>query len=143
MGVEDRASRTVIHLGFEVLNQRAAAPDVECLRAVADGEDGLVEVKGVLQEELIHRRTGDVGFAALGDWNFAISLRVNVIAAAGEKDSLNPEEQPGDPILALMERYEDGCDPDGVEGSEISRQGTLIVAWVTAGRFGNGDVNGH
>ena len=43
----------------EVLDEGSAAPDVEDLDAEADGEDGLVEVVGVLEEEFVDVFAGD------------------------------------------------------------------------------------
>jgi hypothetical protein len=72
----------------QVLNQRASTPDVEDLDAEADGEDGLVEIVGVLEEELIDVFAGAVGGGALGDRILAVFLRVYVGWAAGKKDGL-------------------------------------------------------
>ena len=70
------------------MNQRAPAPDVEDLDAEADGEDGLVEIVGVLEEELIDVFARAVGGSALGDRILAVFLRVYVSWTAREKDGL-------------------------------------------------------
>ena len=70
--------------GGEVLEEGAAAPDVEGLEAEADGEDGLVEVVGVLEEEFVDVFAGGVGGGALGDGVVAVFLRVDVGGGAGE-----------------------------------------------------------
>jgi Flp pilus assembly protein CpaB len=59
------------------------------LSTVADGEDGLVEVEGVLEEKLVNSGAGRVGRGALGEGVLAVSLRVNIEVAAGQKDTLH------------------------------------------------------
>ena len=133
----------VLSDGFEVLDERAVAPDVERLRAVADGEDGLVQVEGVLQQELIDGGAAGIGGAALGDAGLAKPLRINVKAAAGEQNAVDAGEQAGDAVLALVEGHEDGRGSGGVEGGDIGRQRALVVLGVAAGGFGNGDSDSH
>ena len=82
VGDGDRFSGGVIDWhGGEVLDEGSAAPDVEGLDAEADGEDGLVEVVGVLDEELIYIFAGGVGGVALGDGVVAVLLG---LTSAGE-----------------------------------------------------------
>jgi hypothetical protein len=77
----------------EVLNERAPAPDVEDLNAKADGEDGLVEIVGVLEEELIDVFARAVGGSTLGDRILTVLLGVYVGWTAGEKDGLTGVDQ--------------------------------------------------
>src|ERR1700677_4481892 len=58
-------SRVVDGKDAEVLYECATAPDVEELDTETDGEDGFVEVVGVLEEELIDVLAGVVGGGAL------------------------------------------------------------------------------
>ena len=60
-GVVDGADEVLFDLGGDVLDDCSAAPDVEGLRSVADGEDGFVEVEGVLDEEFVDGGAGWVG----------------------------------------------------------------------------------
>jgi len=57
----DVVSRAVIDGGLEVLDERAVEPDVQGLHSAADGEDGLVETEGVLEEKLVDGGAGWVG----------------------------------------------------------------------------------
>jgi hypothetical protein len=102
VGVDDITAGTVIdrsvEYGFEVLNQSAIAPDVECLRSVADGEDRLTEVERVLQEELIDSGTGRISGAALSDSIFIKPLRINIIAATWQQDTMGVCEGVSDAI---------------------------------------------
>jgi hypothetical protein len=147
VGLGDGAAGSVIDrgidLGFEVLEQGAIAPDVERLGAMADGEDGLAEIEGILQEELIDGSAAGIGGAALGDAYLAKPLRVNVIAAAREENAVYAGEQAGDAVGALVEGDEEGGGSGGVERGDVGRQGALIVFGVAAGRFGDGDADGH
>ncbi len=69
----------------EILHECAAAPYVEDLDAEADGEDGLVEVVCILEEELIDVFAGRVGGGALGNWVLAVLLGIDVGGAAGRR----------------------------------------------------------
>ena len=82
------AGRVVDGQDIEVLNQGSSAPDVKGLEAEADGEDGLVEVVGVLDEEFIYVFPGWVGGGALWDGVLAVFVGVDVGWAAGEEHGL-------------------------------------------------------
>ena len=101
--------------GGDVLNEGAVAPDVEGLGAVADGEDRLVQVEGVLQQQFVDGGAGGVGGAAGGDGFFTEALRVNVVEAAGEQHALRGREQARDAILPLVQRDQNGHGPGGVQ----------------------------
>ena len=94
---------------------------------MANGQNGLVEVKRILQEQLVHSRTAWICLPALRDAIFAISLWVNVITAAGQQDALNSQQQPGNAILALVKRNKNRSDSRGMECGKIRRQGSLVV----------------
>jgi hypothetical protein len=121
MGIDDFATGAVIHLGLDVLNERAVAPDIERLSAVADSKNGLLEVECVLQQELIDGGAAGVGLAALGDWIFAKSLRIDIETAAGQQDPLNTEKQPCDAVRSLVQGNNNGGYTGGVEGSKVGR----------------------
>src|SRR5277367_5917652 len=72
----------------EILNESAAAPHIEELNAEADGEDWLVEVVGVLDEEFVNIFAEAVGWGALGDGLLAVFLWIDVCWTTGEEDSL-------------------------------------------------------
>jgi len=80
-GVED---------GFEILNEGAVAPDIEGLCAVADGEDWLVEIEGVLEQELVDGGSGSVGRAAGGDGFFTVALRATSKPLPGRRTPWTP-----------------------------------------------------
>jgi len=44
-----------------VLNERSGAVDVEALQAVADAENGLVQVVGILQQEVVDGVAARIG----------------------------------------------------------------------------------
>jgi hypothetical protein len=146
VGVGDGASRAVVHGdaadGGQVLNEGAVAPDVEGLGAVADGEDGLLEVEGVLEEKFVDCCAGGIGGAAGGDGSFAVALRVDVEAAAWKEHALGGGEKFGDAVGTLVEGDEDGGGTGRVEGGEVGRQGALIVLRVDGG-LGEDDADRH
>jgi hypothetical protein len=145
MRVEDGTTGGVVERSFEVsleiLDQRPVAPNIQSLCPVAYGEDRLGEIERILQQELVNRRTAGIGPATVWNRIFAISLWVNIIATTREQDSLDSTEQPGYAVLTLVEGNYDWGRPGGVEGGKIRRQGALIVGWIAAGGFGNGDVD--
>jgi hypothetical protein len=127
----------------EILYQRASAPDVEELQAKADGENWLVEIVGVLDEEFIHIFPGAVRWRTLWDGFLAVFLRVYIGGTAGKEDG-----------LAGVDEICDGCgrrvegDFDGGASASLYRDGvlgprTLVIAEVCTRRHGNGDSGLH
>ena len=83
------APLAVIDGSFQVLHQRAIAPDVQGLSAVAERQDWLEQTESVLKQQLIDSGASGVRLAALGNSIFAISLRVHIETAAGKQNSLH------------------------------------------------------
>jgi hypothetical protein len=73
----------VVDAGLQILDERTVHPYVQALCAVTDCEDGLVKVEGLLQEQFVHCCAGDIGFSALWNGIFTVSLWVNVKPASG------------------------------------------------------------
>ncbi len=135
-------------LGGNVLEEGAAAPDVEGLGSVADAEDGFVEVEGVLEEKLVDGFAGGVGGSALGEAVLRVFLGLDVGTAAGEEDAVDGGEDFGDALGGFVEGDEDGSGSGGVERVEILREGAGVVGEgvfgvLRAGGLGNGDADGH
>ena len=128
--------------GGQVLNEGAVAPDVEILHALADAEDGFMEVEGVLEEQLVDRGARGVGGIAGGDRSFAVALGVGVETAAGKENAVGGGEEFGDAIGALVEGDDDGDGAGGVERGDVGREGSLVVFGV-AGGFRYGNASGH
>ncbi len=78
-----------------MLDEGSAAPDVERLGAKADGEEGFVEVVGVLDKEFVYIFSGWIGCGALGDALLAVLVGVDVGSAAGEEDALAGVDEVG------------------------------------------------
>src|SRR5690242_17292581 len=72
VSIADRTSRLVVHACLQVLNQGPAAPDVPGLKAIADSEERLVQVGGVLHQELVDGLPPWVGGATFRDALLAI-----------------------------------------------------------------------
>ena len=81
----DGSSRCVIHGGFQVLHQRAAAPDIERLEAIADSEQGLIQIRSILQQQLVDGFARRVGGGAIRVGFFAVFLRINIGGAAWQQ----------------------------------------------------------
>ena len=134
MGFNHLAARAVVdggvEDGFEILNEGAVAPDIEGLCAVADGEDGFVEIEGVLEQELVDGGSGSVGRAAGGDGFFTVALRGDVEATAGKKDTLDTSEKASDAIGGFVERNDHGVGAGRLEGGDVLREGALVVLGI-------------
>jgi hypothetical protein len=118
------------------------------LEALADGEDGLLEVEGVLHEELVHGGAVRIGRFALRDGGFAILLGVDVGGGAREKDAVAGGENFGDALGRLVERNGDGRGSGGIKRVEVLGQRTQVVGGrvgdgARAGGLWDGDVDGH
>jgi hypothetical protein len=101
----------MIDCGLQILNQRPVQPHIQSLHSLADGEKGLVEVEGVLEQKLVNGGSGRIWLATFRNRIFAISLRVHIKLAAGKKHSLHPREQPGHSIRPLVQWNDDGRSP--------------------------------
>jgi len=86
-----------------------------------------MKIESILQQEFIHCSASLVSFTALGNAIFAISLWVNVIAAARQENPMRTEEQPGNAIRTLVKRDENRGYAGGVESGKIGRQRTLVI----------------
>jgi hypothetical protein len=128
MGIENFPAGVVIDRCRQVLNQRAIPPDIEALQTGADGEDRLMEVKGVLQQELVDGGAGRISGTAFRDTGVTVSFRVNVVATAWKQDPLNGEENAGNAILSFMKGNQNRCHAGGMEGGQIGRKRALVVS---------------
>ncbi len=82
-----------------MLNKGSTAPDIEELGTEADGQEGFIQIMGVLDEELVHVLSGRIGGSALGNGLLAVFVRVDVGTAAGEKDTLAGIDEIGSPLV--------------------------------------------
>jgi hypothetical protein len=129
--------------GGEVLDEGSSAPDVEGLHAEADGEDGLVEVVGVLNEKLVDVFAGVVGGGALGDGVLPVLVGVDVGGAAGKEDGLAGVNEIDNIGWGAGEGDLDGIASGTADGFGIGGPGALIVVGVGAGGKGDGYARLH
>ncbi len=137
------ASRVIYRHWDEMLDEGSSAPDVEGLGSEADGEDGFVEVVGVLDEEFVDVFPGGVGGGALGDGVLAVFVGVDVGRAAGEEDGLAGVDEVG--CLAGRGGEGDcyGFSAGTLDGLGILGPGALVVDGVGAGGDGDGYARFH
>ena len=76
------AAGPVIDGGIQILNERPVAPDIEALRAVADGEDWFVQIESILEDQFVNRRTRGIVFSTLRNARLSVPLGVDIEAAA-------------------------------------------------------------
>jgi hypothetical protein len=113
------------------------------LGAEADSQDGLVEVVGVLEEELVDVFAGGVGGFALGDGVVAVLLRVDVGGGAGEEDGLAGVDEVGGLAGGGVEGDFYRLSPGASDGFGILRPGFAVVFKIRAGRDGDGYAGFH
>ncbi len=129
--------------GGEVLDKGSSAPDIEGLDTEADGEDGLVEVMGVLDEEFVDVFAGGIGGGALGDGFLAVLVGVDVGGAAGEEDGLAGVDEVCGLAGGGVEGDFDGLAAGFGDGFGVLVPGVPVVFGVGAGRDGNGYAGLH
>ena len=129
--------------GDQVLDESSAAPDVEGLGAETDGEDRLIEVVGVLDEEFVYIFTGRVGGAALGEWVLAVFLRVYISRATGEQDGMAGVDEVGGLAGSGVERDFDGFAAGAGDSFGVLGPGLAVVFEVSAGGDGDGYAGFH
>jgi hypothetical protein len=127
----------------EVLNESTAAPDVENLDAEADGEDGLVEIVGVLEEELIDVLARVVRGGGFGDGFVAVFVGIDVGGATGEENGLAGVNEIGNSGWGSSEGDLDGLAAASFDGRSVLRPGALVIGDVGAGGDGDGDARLH
>ena len=120
-------ARLMVYPCLQILNQGPIAPDIQGLRSVTNGEDRLVKIECVLQQQLVNRGSRAIDLATLWNRIFAISLWVYVEAAARQHYPADPCQKRCNPFLRLMKGDDDRCSPDCFEGCQVSRQRPLIV----------------
>ena len=127
----------------EILHEGAAAPGVEDLNAKADGEERLVEIVRVLEEELVDVFAGGVGGGALGDGIVAVLVGVHVGRTAGEKNSLTGIDEVNGLDRGGVERDCDGLAAAALDTGGVLGPGALVVLGVGAGGLGDRDARLH
>jgi hypothetical protein len=143
VGLGNIPAWAVIDSGLQILNQRPIQPDIQILHAVADGENGLVEVEGVLEQELVNGGSGRVGLTTFWNSIFSVSLWIDIKLAAGQENTLNPREQTGDTIRALVQGNDDRRSTCRTKGGQVERQRPLVVSRIGACRLRDCDVDAH
>ena len=136
----DGATGGVVHgQGARCWTEGSAAPDVEGLHAEADGEQGFVQVVGVLEEEFVDGLAAGIGGGGLGFGVLAVLLRVDVGSAAGEEDALAAIDEVGYGGLREVER-----DLHRLPSRPLDRIGVLgpgAFAVGEVGAVGDGDCD--
>src|SRR5215467_1220521 len=84
----DLPSGIVVHGGFQVLHQRSAAPDIQRLHAVANAEDRLAHVIGILQKKLVGVVAKNVSIGRLRMASGSVLLGINVCRAAWQEHAV-------------------------------------------------------
>jgi len=115
-------SARVLHGGFDVLDEGSATPDIERLRAVTDGEDGLAHVVRVLKKKLVDVVTRGIRRSGLGMRRLAVLLRINVGGRAGEENAITGLGKLRRFHVGEIERDDDGLTACGGNGFYIVRQ---------------------
>src|SRR6185437_7091344 len=107
-----------------------------------NGENGLRKIECILKQKLIDGSSGLVGFAAFGDANFAIALRIDIEPTAREQHALSAGKKLCNPRLQFGERNYNRQHSAGGHRVEIWCESALVIVRVGAGD-GNGNRYGH
>ena len=126
--------------GGEILDEGAAAPDVERLDAEADAEYGLGEFVGMVEEEVVDGFAGGVGGSGGGIAVGTVKGWVYVGGAAGEEKAVATGGEDVD--LRGREGEVDGYGlAAGVrDRGGVVRPGALVVGKIPGGGERNGDA---
>ena len=127
----------------EVLDEGSATPDIEGLGAEANGQDGFVEVVGVLNEEFVDVFAGGVGGAGLGGWVLAVFLGVYVGGAPGEEDGVAGVDEVGGFAGGGVKGDFDWFAAGAGDGFGVLGPGLPVVLEVGAGGDGDGYAGLH
>ena len=126
-----------------VLNQRTGAVDVEALQTVADAENGLAHIVGVLQQEFVDGVAARVGGCSVGRARGAELGRVDVGVAAGQKHAIAALDEPHDLGGSLIEGNADRYASGLLDRLLVLGDGALGVIAVGGVRHGNGYARRH
>lgn len=118
-----------------MLGERATAPDVHGLHAVADAEDRLFEVEGVLEEELVGGFAEGISGGGFGVEGLVPLLGVDVCAAAGKEDGLSAGDEARLFFLAGVEGHADGDATGLFDSGGVLRPGAPGVLVVVGDRL--------
>ena len=140
----NRAACGVVHRDRrQVLYQRSATPHVHRLGSEADGEERLVKVVRVLDQEFVDVLARRVGGIALRDGLVAVLVRIDVGGRAGKQDALTGVDQVGGGARGGVERNLDRLAPGTADGLGVLGPGAGVVLGIGAGGDGNGDSRLH
>ena len=124
----------------EILNKRAAAPDVEDLDTKTDGEDGFVEVVCILKEEFVGVFARRVGRSAFGNGVLTVFLGVDISGAAREKNGLTGVDEVGNLNRSETKRNFYGCASTALDCRSILRPRALVIRAIGTGGLRDGDA---
>jgi hypothetical protein len=127
----------------EVLDEGSSTPYVQGLGPEADGEERLVEVMGVLNQELVYVLARRVGGIALRDRVLAVFLRIHVCRGTGKEDSLAGIDQIGCFARRGVKRNLHRLAAGLADGFCVLGPGAGVVLRIRAGRDRNSDARLH
>ena len=137
-GARRARSARVLHRRLDVLDECAVAPDVQRLRAVADGEDGLAHTVRVLEKQLIDIVACRIRRGRAGMRRLAVLLRIDIGGRAGEQNAIATFGKLHGFRIGEVERDHDRLAAGAGHGVHIFGQSARGVLRI---RVGNGNGN--
>ena len=128
---------------LDVLYQCSCPPYVERLQPVANSQNGLTQIVGVLEDQLIEIIPAGICCGGLRMLFCAELLRIHICGTAGKQNSFTICHQPGDLMRSRTRSNYDRFAALAFDRLQILRQGALIVFRIRRGRLGNGDARLH
>jgi len=110
---------------------------------VTDGQNRLAEIECILQQQLVHCRTGRISRPALRYPRFSVPLRLHIETAARQQNSLRAGEHLRHAVLRSVQRHNNRACSRGFKRSKIRRQRPRVVGRVAAGWLGNSNSHRH
>src|ERR1035438_6579789 len=143
MCLSDATPSLVVYSLGQFLVERACPPHVERLQPVADAENRLAHVVGILQQQLIGVIAKRVGGRGLRMPLGAIFLGIDIGGAAGQKYAIAALNGLRDLRVGSRRRNDDGLSSGGANGPLILRQRAKHIEWPRRVGGWNGNTRFH
>jgi hypothetical protein len=129
--------------GGEILNQGSSAPDIQRLGSETDGQEGLIEVMGILDQEFVNVLTRWIGGIALRNRILAVLLWVYIRRRAGKQNPMAGVDEVYCLARCGIERDLHGISTGAANRLCILGPGASVVLRISAGRDRYSDARLH
>jgi hypothetical protein len=110
------------------------------LHSIANAEDRLLQVEGILEEKFVGSFAERIGWGGAGIEGLAKLFRIYIGMAARQQDALGGGNEASLLLLAGVERHGDWNAARLFDRSGVLRPAALVVFGVGGGGFGDEDA---